>query len=61
MKGKNLHMNILIHIQQYNHTIVELTLIKKYMTSDLNISKMYDQYVSVCLAQNKIAVEKHMF
>ncbi|KAF0708842.1 Uncharacterized protein FWK35_00033730 [Aphis craccivora] len=34
---------------------------KKYLTSDLNISKMYDQYVSVCLAQNKIPVEKHMF
>ena len=34
---------------------------KKYLTSDLNISKMYDQYVSVCLAKNKISVEKHMF
>lgn len=34
---------------------------RKYLDSNLNISKMYDQYVTLCLSQNEISVKSHIY
>lgn len=34
---------------------------RKYLDSNLNISKMYNQYVTLCLSQNETPVKSHMY